>query len=406
MELLFIGVACTDDAIEESNRKYYNNVSQVRPQQHFDLQLTSGLSKQCNVKAVSLPPVAAFPRSKCLFYYRKKDVLSNTLRIHYISLINLPFIKTFITVLYVFISTLFFCIKNIKKERSILMGSILFYTAIPAMLIAKIFRVKVFVSVPDLPQYTISYTKMQNRVRYIFTKISLIFDKFVERGFDGYILLTEQMNELVNFKKKPYIIMEGMLQVDETYNNIEKEDSTKVVMYAGTLHEKFGVKKLVDAFKLCNSSDCELWIFGVGDYLEKLQKDILEYNNIKYKGSASRSQIIKFEHRATLLVNPRPSNEDFTKYSFPSKTIEYMASGTPLLTTKLPGIPKEYFDYVFLFNSEEVEGMAKDIDYILSLSDITLNDFGVKAQKFIVNNKNNNIQAKKIYDFLHKYNNK
>ena len=97
-----------------------------------------------------------------------------------------------------------------------------------------------------------------------------------------------------------------------------------------------------------HSDDIELWLFGSGD----MEKDITDYcksdQRIKYFGMVPREKVVKFEKKAKLLVNPRPTNNEFTKYSFPSKTIEYMASGTPLLTTRLPGIPSEYFDHVFV----------------------------------------------------------
>lgn len=401
MELLFIGVACTDEAIKESNRKYYNNMSQVRPQQYFDLSLTSGLSSQCNVTAISLPPVAAFPNSKCLFYQRTQDIVSKTLKIKYITLLNLPGIKTIMTMFYVFIATLWFCIKNRKKDASILMGYILFYTAIPAMLIAKTFGIKIIVLVPDVPEHVISYTKRSGQIRFMLTKLSLVLNKLVENRFDGYVLLTEQMIELVNLKKKPYIVIEGMIETEDIHHeSIEKEKSTRVIMHAGTLHVKFGIKKLVESFKLCESDNCELWIFGVGDYLENLQKDIVGNKKIKYKGSVGRSEIIEFERKASLLVNPRSSNEEFTKYSFPSKIIEYMASGTPVLTTKLPGMPEEYYDYVYLFEDESVEGMAKTIDRILKLPKEELHAKGAAAKEFVLREKNNIVQAKRIVEMI------
>ena len=37
-------------------------------------------------------------------------------------------------------------------------------------------------------------------------------------------------------------------------------------------------------------------------------------------------KIVKEEKKSTLLVNPRFTNEEYTKYSFPSKNMEYMAS--------------------------------------------------------------------------------
>lgn len=76
--------------------------------------------------------------------------------------------------------------------------------------------------------------------------------------------------------------------------------------------------------------------------------------------------------KATLLINPRPSNEEFTKYSFPSKNLEYMASGTPLLATDLPGIPAEYKRYEYIIENENIDGIANMFRYVLNLTDAEL----------------------------------
>lgn len=405
MELLFLGVACTNGAIKHSNKKYYNDRATLRPQQYFDFNLVSGLSEHCNVTAISEPPVASYPRSKCLWYKRKKDVVSEKLIIKYIKLLNLLGIKTFMIMLAVFFETLKFSIKNKEKKSAILMGYLSFYTYFPAMIVSKIFKVKVFVIVPDVPKYVSGYSKTNNAIRCYLSKLAERLNKLIESKFDGYIFLTKYMNELLNRNKKPYIIMEGFINKEDilAVETIYKE-AKKILMYAGTLHEKFGVKKLVEAFKLINMDNCELWIYGEGDYLKKIQKESVIHRNIKYQGTKNKEEILKLERAVTLLVNPRSSDEEFTKYSFPSKTVEYMASGTPVLTTKLPGIPEEYFRYVYTFEDESIEGMASEINRILSMSIDDLWEFGDKAREFIIKNKNNIIQTQKIYEFINKYN--
>ena len=104
--------------------------------------------------------------------------------------------------------------------------------------------------------------------------------------------------------------------------------------------------------------------------------------------------------QATLLVNPRPTKQQFTKYSFPSKNIEYMASGTPMLTTILPGMPKEYYDYVFLIKDESVNGLCEAISDVLALPTKEIELKGKIAKEFIMKNKNEKVQAKKILEFL------
>ncbi|HHT38510.1 MAG TPA: glycosyltransferase family 4 protein, partial [Mollicutes bacterium] len=85
-----------------------------------------------------------------------------------------------------------------------------------------------------------------------------------------------------------------------------------------------------------------------------------------------------------------------------SKTLEYMASGTPLLTTKLKGIPKEYYDYIYLFEDEDIEEMAIKIKSILLYNQEELDRFGSNARKFVFKEKNHKIQTKAIIDFIYK----
>ena len=49
-----------------------------------------------------------------------------------------------------------------------------------------------------------------------------------------------------------------------------------------------------------------------------------------------------------VLVNPRPNNEEYTKYSFPSKDIEYLSSGKPTVAFLLDGMPKCYQDFLYV----------------------------------------------------------
>ena len=77
-----------------------------------------------------------------------------------------------------------------------------------------------------------------------------------------------------------------------------------------------------------------------------------------------------------------------------------MASGTPMLTTILPGMPKEYYDYVFLIKDESVNGLYKAMSDVLALPTEEIELKGKIAKEFIMKNKNEKVQAEKILEFL------
>ena len=151
-----------------------------------------------------------------------------------------------------------------------------------------------------------------------------------------------------------------------------------------------------------STPDIELHIYGSGKFVNQLLEYQKQDPRIRYMGTVSNEQIVLEEQKATLLVNPRLSHHEFVKYSFPSKTSEYMLSGTPLLTTKLAGIPNEYLEYLYLFEGETKEGFAKKLQEVLSLSSEELHQKGLDAQNFVLSQKNNIIQSQKILDLFNK----
>ena len=73
-----------------------------------------------------------------------------------------------------------------------------------------------------------------------------------------------------------------------------------------------------------------------------------------------------------------------------------MLSGTPVVMTRLPGLPQEYYKYLFLFEEETVDGYAQTLKVLLEMDPSELQRRGMAAQRFVLDNKNKEIQAKKI----------
>ena len=111
-------------------------------------------------------------------------------------------------------------------------------------------------------------------------------------------------------------------------------------------------------------------------------------------------EVLAYEQKASLLVNVRDPNEAFTSYSFPSKTIEYMLSGTPLLTTRLPGIPKEYDKYLILIEDNLPQTIASGIETAFRMTSEARQSLGNAAACFIAEEKNSEKQAEKILRFI------
>ena len=404
MTIYFVGVAIPESVLEESFIKYYSGIPQVRPQQNYDFNLLNGLSKQSKIKALSIPPVASFPKSKSFVYSHKKSKVNDNLQINYISLLNLPIIKNICIFLAVFLFSFKIILdKEKKSEKVILTGYISFLTSFPLLIVCKLTKIKLITMVPDMPAFALNYAtnKKELWVVSVIKKIIIKSSIWISNQYDGYIYFTKYMNEMLNNKGRNWLVVEGMINREYFSNDSNQYDEKiKYIMYAGTLHEKFGIASLVEAFTKLENKNVELWIFGQGDYLNKIKNISENHSKIKYKGLKNKSEIFEISKSALFLINPRPSSEEFTKFSFPSKTLEYLASGRPLLTTNLIGIPNEYREYIYIFSDESTNMMAKKIDELIKLDEKVLSLKGISAKKFVLDKKNIEIQTKIIYDFL------
>lgn len=93
--------------------------------------------------------------------------------------------------------------------------------------------------------------------------------------------------------------------------------------------------ELLQAFSEINQEEFELRIFGEGP----LENDVIEYTNndsrIFYGGLVQSDELQNEYENADLLVNIRNPGHYVTKFSFPSKLIEYISKGKPILSTNL-----------------------------------------------------------------------
>ncbi|MBQ8747506.1 MAG: glycosyltransferase [Clostridia bacterium] len=216
---------------------------------------------------------------------------------------------------------------------------------------------------------------------------------------DKFVYLTRQMADYIG-ADKPFCVMEGIAPDADTGSSPKTEDGVKTVLYTGTLHRKFGVVHLLDAFSRMDDPTYRLVICGVGDSEDVIREAAKRDPRIVFKGKCARDEVLRLQRAATVLVNPRMNNEAFTKYSFPSKNLEYLSSGVPLVAFKLDGIPDEYDPYIRYAADDTPETLAETIRTVCEWTEEERRAFGEHAARFVAKNKNKIAQTKRILEFL------
>lgn len=387
MQIVYVYGGCSPKKYNEYVEAKGLRVQQ-QSQKYSQLLMEGLVQNGAKVDAISSRPINRSVDSRLLFKSEKDTECG--INYNYVWFVNRSFLRKLTVFVNVFFKTLF--IKT-EKESVVVCDALNIAASFGALFAAKLRGKKTVGIVTDVPCHRPNNTKVPAN-----EKINL----WLMKRFDSYLLLTEQMNDVVNPKNRPYVVLEGHsdISMKAVENRLEEKFSKKVCFYAGTLRKIYGIENLVRGFVDADVPDTELHIYGDGDFRKELEQLTKENGSVKYMGIAPNSEIVEAELKATLLVNPRPTHEEYTKYSFPSKNMEYMASGTPVLTTKLPGMPKEYNEYVYLLEEETADGVCKALKEILTRSSGELHEKGASAKAFVMENKNNCIQAKKVLEMI------
>ncbi len=398
MKIFYFGSVCSQDVFNETVQK-----SKVKPSssaQNFESALIKGFSENCKaeVTVATAESIAMFPGGNRFYLKKRKDFLTDKCIANIIPAFNLPLIKQMNHADGATRLLKRWLKENTKESKK----CVLVYGIYPAV-VKKLQKeckksgCKIFALVPDVPSVMFTYTRNSNIFKKMFSGLYREMAVSLQDKFDGYIYLTEDMKDEVA-PEKPYIVVETIVDI-ELFANVPDVEKSKppALMYAGALYQKYGVDIIVDAFERVKR-DCELWLMGSGDYEEEIVRRMQCNAKIKYYGRVPREEVLRREKEASLLLNIRNACDDYTKYSFPSKMIEYMLSGTPLLTTKLSGVPDEYDSYCFTIRSREPQLIAETIEKILC--DENAQNMGKKAKAFVVEQKNSTVQVARILQFL------
>ncbi len=262
----------------------------------------------------------------------------------------------------------------------------------------KYHHVKVILIVPDLPEF------MEEKSSGLqgFLKQQDCKELYqLTYQVDGFVILSEYMKDALSINQRPYVVVEGIYNaVTVTEESTSEKSENFVILYSGTLAKRYGILNLLRAFSQLSADHFCLWICGDGDGKEMVLEARKTDPRIHYLGQLPNKKILKLQKEADLLINPRTSDAKFTKYSFPSKTIEYLASGTPTIIHALEGIPEEYYEYVCIANEQNENGLATKIIEIAHLTPEERKIMGNKAKKFILEKKNAKFQVAKIIDMM------
>jgi glycosyltransferase involved in cell wall biosynthesis len=215
----------------------------------------------------------------------------------------------------------------------------------------------------------------------------------------GYIALTSDLNDLFNPNERKSLLIEGVVEEVKKDANLMSEKNP-YFFFGGALLEKYGVFNLIEAFKLLNDNNIDLYLCGHSGNLDKIYESIKGYKNIHFLGTLPVSHVLQYEMYSLANINPRPFNMDLDRLSIPSKTLEYLASGSPTISVKNTKLQKHFENDAIWAKSGSVEDLHAAMLKVLDLTKKERKALGKQAKEKVLELYSLDSINKKINEFL------
>lgn len=400
-KLLFLGFAIPDEEMQEvlpfderpaiqTHRFNWNVIRALEYHDAFD------------ITYISSRPVSDYP------LFPKKVIRSRRWKVELfekeITIKEFPFINVGpLKIVSRFFSGAYYAIREYHSLAN--KGGIIVYSVhVPYMLIghivARLYKVDYIALWTDPPAVSLPSEKCWKKA---LRSIELSISRFLMKRVSRVIALTRFLAE--DFAPgTPYLVMEGLIDESELRDNASDADGCRRhaptrIVYAGTLSRKYGIENIVNGFLLAGDTGLLLEIYGRGDFEEDLEHICSSNSRIRYHGFIPHDAVLEIERNADFLINARSPSDVYVRYSFPSKTLEYMLSGTPLISTMLPGLPEEYREFVICLEDNNPHTISAVLERVTRWTKEERRQFGLRAQKFAMS-KNYVDQGKRMVDFI------
>lgn len=257
-------------------------------------------------------------------------------------------------------------------------------------------RTLVWLNDLNIPGQTVSNTLMR-RCEYC-------VQRYFAQKFDAVVAVSTALIE--DFAcGRPALRIEGgvgerMLAVEHRTGMDESTSEHLLVVMAGSLDAANGVLVVIDAFHLLKGEQYRLRIVGAGPLEAAVRAAAVADPRIEYLGVVTHEQVLELYETADVLLNMRLTQILDTRYFFPSKLMEYLASGIPVLTTCTGHVEEEYAALAYLLKDETAEGLARRLAEIAEMPRQDREYMGMEAKKYMAREKTWSNQARRVLKFI------
>ena len=306
------------------------------------------------------------------------------------------------------IFTIITTIINILKEnKSRKVSAIIFYNYELSKSIPALFA-KILLRIPIIIEYEDGY--FANREVNIFYRLILILiEKVCSKFLDGAVVVTSSLKK--RMKTENVYICRGIpnyniISKSQLKTNFAKENEKITIMYSGRFDTIRGIDLFLEALKFIYG-DVKVVITGyelLNEWVENEIKKINHIELIKYK-FLKEEELSDLLLHADILINPQKINEEFGKYSFPSKVFEFMSTGNIVVSSAVSDVQLIAHNKLVIYYHDSPEELANKVMEVIE--DISIyRAYGINCIKWLEDNFSLNSIGMEIQNVIDKATNR
>jgi glycosyltransferase involved in cell wall biosynthesis len=345
-------------------------------------------------------PVPSFPKSRKLFHRSVAEKMANGLEVRSLAHLNLGAIKILTLGASAAWNALRWGWQNHKAAKRVVICYNL--TAPPAGPLVTVCRWLGMDLVPFIGDIYVPGEVVSNT---LLRRLEFAGQKRIIPKADGLLIANRAIVQDFAPDRHSLLIEGGVMDalVTRFAATPRMDDGTFHVVFAGQLSVLNGVTLLIDALKQLDLPNLRVSILGGGEFARQVEEAAANEPRITFHGLATHDKVLEVYESADLLVNLRRTNYQTHRYVFPSKVVECLSTGRPLLTTCTGHAQSDFGEFVFTLHDETPEGLATAIREIAALDPAERTRKGKLAQDYVRENKTWEAHTRRLEAYLNEH---
>ncbi|MDD2284086.1 MAG: glycosyltransferase [Paludibacter sp.] len=234
------------------------------------------------------------------------------------------------------------------------------------------------------------------------TRYGYLFENALKRSDGGVYLSWQRFDQS---QKKYKLHLDGGITKIRTLQTKDRTETARnigkpvILTYSGSYHKYCGIDRLIQFFKSIEDPHLRLHLTGKCDN-ERLLKLFRSDPRIHFFGFVTEKMLAKLQSETFAFVNFYLPDDGSTSGKFPSKILEYMSFGKPVLSTETAGVAPEYNKFVSFFDANNPSSFQSALHNLRTLAPEKNADQQQKVFKFLKINKAWSIQGRRLQKFI------